>query len=181
MNIKIFMKLSFICCMATANHLPPSLICFDHRFGLWKGKVKKIMESGESENNEGARKMEQWCEERRQNQKNVERNCFFFKRIWAFFQINWSHLTLTLPLFLPLSLLPRHAASSRLIKRALVYVGHISAGVLWSVSAAWLCYLPRSLCFPPSREGIQYVLQGDTSLRLSSHTKGRRLRAWAGV
>lgn len=43
-----------------------------------------------------------------------------------------SHLTLTLPLSLlhSLSLFPCHAASSRLIKRALVYVGHISAGVL---------------------------------------------------
>lgn len=95
----------------------------------------------------------------------MERNCiFFYKYILAFFKTN--HLTLTLPLSLPTShsLFPCHAASSRLIKRALVYVGHISAGVLWSVSAAWLLS-SCSLCFPPSREGIQYVLQGDMSHR----------------
>lgn len=41
-----------------------------------------------------------------------------------------------------LSLLSFHAAGSRLIKPQPVYVGHIPAGVLWSVSAACLCYLP---------------------------------------
>lgn len=41
-----------------------------------------------------------------------------------------------------LSLLSFHTAGSRLIKPQPVYVGHIPAGVLWSVSAACLCYLP---------------------------------------
>ena len=63
------------------------------------------MEPGEPENNEGACKMEQWCEERRRNKKKMWKEiAFFINCILAFFQINWSHLTLTLPLSLPLSL-----------------------------------------------------------------------------
>lgn len=72
----------------------------------------------------------------------------YFKRVFKHDIPAWRQLTLAPPQtpfvspLLPLSLLSFHAAGSRLIKPQPVYVGHIPAGVLWSVSAACLCYLP---------------------------------------
>lgn len=69
----------------------------------------------------------------------------YFKSVFRHDIPAWRHLTPTPPLetpLLPPSLLSFHAAGSRLIKPQPAYVGHIPAGVLWSVSAACLCYLP---------------------------------------
>lgn len=83
---------------------------------------------------------------------------------------------------LPLSLLSFHAAGSRLIKPQPVYVGHIPAGVLWSVSAACLCYLPTfTVCLLQGKTfSVSYKvtwlpdMAGEPSGQQTS-------RGWAGV